>query len=248
MGNEFQRTQMLLGEEGIKRLQRAHVAVFGLGGVGSYAVEALARSGVGTLTVVDDDIVDETNINRQLIALHSTVGLPKVDVVSDRIADINPHCHVNRMRAFLLRENAADFDWPSFDAVIDAVDTVTAKVALIQQAKAANCIVLSCMGMGNKIDPSRIQLADIKDSKICPLARIMRHELKKRNIEDVTVVYSDEPVRVPIDAIHSEKAPENVDCKGSWHRQSPGSLAFVPSVAGLILAGEAVRRIANVSP
>lgn len=238
MWERFSRTEILLGSEAMKRLFSARVAVFGIGGVGGHAVEALVRSGVGTLDLVDNDKVSMTNLNRQLVAAESTVGRDKVDVMRERILDINPEAKVYIHKCFFLPETAGDFDFTQYDYVIDAVDTVTAKVALVMQAKAAGTPVISSMGAGNKLDASAFRVADIYDTKVCPLAKVMRRELKKRGIARLKVVYSEEqPIegRMPV----SEKIPQG-------KRSIPGSVAFVPSVAGLILAGEVVKDLVGL--
>lgn len=226
----FSRTTMLLGEEAVGKLSRAHVAVFGLGGVGGYLTEALARSGIGKLTIFDHDIVSISNINRQAAALSSTIGCYKADVLRERCLDINPNMEVTAHRVFYLPENADDYDFSEFDYVADAVDTVTAKLLIIERAKAANVPVISCMGAGNKLDPSAFRAADISETSVCPLARVMRRELKKRGIDHVKVVYSTEPAL----------SPEGGE-KDEFRRHPPGSCAFVPSVAGLIMAGEIIK-------
>lgn len=230
----FFRTAMLLGEGAMEKLSCAHVAVFGLGGVGGHLTEALARSGIGKLTIFDHDTVSESNINRQAAALTSTVGRCKADVLRERCLDINPDMEVIAHRVFYLPENADHYDFSAFDYVADAVDTVTAKLLIIERAKASGVPVISCMGAGNKLDPTAFRVADISETSVCPLARVMRRELKKRGIENVRVVYSTEPAL----------APEygNAD---KFRRQTPGSCAFVPSVAGLIMAGEIVRALAG---
>lgn len=234
MKQEFSRTALLLGEEGLHKLQRSRVAVFGIGGVGGYVAEALARSGIGTLDLIDRDTVSLSNINRQIIALHSTVGKYKAEVMKERIHDISPDTQVNARVCFFLPENAHEFDFSQYDYVVDAVDTVSAKIQIIVQAKEAGAPVISSMGAGNKLDPSRFEVADIYKTSVCPLAKVMRRELKKRNIKDVKVVYSkEEPIR-PMENIRDEESGKVI----------PGSLAFVPSAAGLILASQVVRDLA----
>ena len=240
MTDQFTRTRLLLGDAGIERLKRARVAVFGLGGVGSYVVEALARSGVGTLDIVDDDVIALSNLNRLLYATRENVGQPKTEIVQARIASICPETVVNAYRCFYLPETAGRFDFTQYDYVADAIDTVSGKLQLVLQAKAANVPVISCMGAGNKLDPTAFEVADISKTSVCPLARVMRRELKKRGIEHLKVVYSKEP---PIE-------PEIAEADdGATHqkRQTPGSCAFVPSVAGLILAGEIIRDLCGVT-
>lgn len=236
MKETFCRTALLLGEKGIQRLLDAKVAVFGIGGVGSYCVEALARAGVGHLVLFDSDRVAESNINRQLIALHSTVGMLKTEAAARRIADINPNCQITQYPVFFLPENAGDYDLTDCDYFIDAVDTVAAKLSIIELAAKQNIPVISCMGAGNKLDPTRFEVADIFQTSICPLARVMRRELKKHGIERCKVVYSKEP---PLSPLGSAEPPE-----GSSRRSIPGSVSFVPSAAGLILAGEVIRDLA----
>ena len=231
MLDEFSRTQLLLGAENMERLSRARVAVFGIGGVGGYVVEALARSGVGSFVLVDDDKVCLSNINRQIIATRKTVGQYKVEVMRDRILDINPQAQVETRRCFYLPENADTFDFSQYSYVVDAVDTVTAKLEIILRAQAAGVPVISSMGAGNKLDPTRFQVADIYKTQMCPLAKVMRHELKKRGVKKLKVVYSDEKPLQP---------QEPVEQSGK-RRSVPGSTAFVPSVAGLILASEVVK-------
>lgn len=237
--NEFTRTALLLGEDAIKKLKDSRVAVFGIGGVGGYAVEALARSGVGALDLIDDDTVSLSNINRQIIALHSTVGQPKVAVAAARVRDINPACAVRTYQTFFSPGTAGDFDFTAYDYVIDAVDTVTAKIALILQARAAGVPIISSMGAGNKLDPTAFRVADIYRTRVCPLARVMRRELKKRGVDRLKVVYSEEEALTPL--------PEETPDGGSHpKRVTPGSVAFVPSAAGLILAGEVVRDLVGI--
>lgn len=231
---ELTRTGLLLGSKGIERLKNSYIAVFGIGGVGGYTTEALARSGVGRLDLIDNDTVALSNINRQIIALHSTVGRYKVDVMKERIADINPNTQVNAFRCFFLPENKDEFDFSKYDYVVDAVDTVSAKIAIIEEAKRAGVPVISSMGAGNKLHPEMFELADISKTSVCPLAKVMRSELKKRGITDVKVVYSKEPPIKP--GVIDEKSGKPV----------PGSIAFVPSVAGLIIAGEVIRHLAAI--
>ena len=230
MQEQFSRSERLLGAAGMERLQNSRVAVFGIGGVGGYAVEALARSGIGTLDLIDSDTVCLSNLNRQIIALHSTVGQRKVDAAAERIRDICPETVVNRHCCFYLPETADQFDFSQYDYVIDAIDTVKGKLEIIMRAKEAGVPVISCMGAGNKLDPTALRVADIYKTKVCPLARVMRHELRKRGVKSLKVVYSEE---LPVSAAPSEE--EGV------RRSIPGSVAFVPSVAGLILAGEVIK-------
>ena len=238
MWEQFSRTEILLGSEAMERLAGARVAVFGIGGVGGHAVEALARSGVGALDLIDKDAVSITNLNRQMVATKSTVGRDKVDVMKERILDINPEARVYTHKCFFLPETAKDFDFARYDYVIDAVDTVTAKIALVMQAKDTHTPIISSMGAGNKLDASAFRVADIYDTKVCPLAKVMRRELKKRGIDGLKVVYSEEqPIEAKVSA--SEEIPEG-------KRGIPGSVAFVPSVAGLIIAGEVVKDLAGL--
>ncbi|AMJ40630.1 tRNA threonylcarbamoyladenosine dehydratase [Anaerotignum propionicum] len=250
MLNQFSRTQLLIGEEGINRLSHARVAVFGIGGVGGYTVEALARSGVGTFDLVDDDKVCLTNLNRQIIATRSTVGQYKVDVAKQRILDINPDAVVNIYKTFYGPQTAGEFDFSSFDYVVDAIDTVSGKIELVMQANQAGVPIISCMGAGNKMDASAFQVADIYKTSVCPLARVMRHELKKRRVKKLKVVYSKELPITPIEdmAISCRThciCPAGTVRKCTQRRQVPGSNAFVPAAAGLILAGEVVKDLSN---
>ena len=236
MADQYSRTRLLLGEDGLEKLRNARVALFGLGGVGGYAAEALARSGVGHLDLIDDDTINLTNLNRQVLALHSTIGMSKVESAKRRIADIDPTIEVRTYQTFYLPETAAQFDFSQYNYVLDAIDTVTGKLALIAQAKAANVPVISCMGTGNKLDATDFRVADISKTSGCALARIMRKECAKRGIKGVKVVYSQE---LPSEArTDEEMEPQR---EGSSRRSLPGSTAFVPGVAGLIMAGEVVR-------
>ena len=246
MLNQFSRTQLLLGADNMDRLADAKVAVFGIGGVGGYVVEALARSGVGSFVLVDDDKVCLTNINRQIIATRKTVGKYKVDVMKDRILEINPDADVEIRKCFYLPENAHEFPFEEYSYVVDAVDTVTAKIEIIMRAKAADVPVISCMGAGNKLDASAFQVADIYKTKVCPLAKVMRRELKKRRVKKLKVVYSEEmPIKPKDDMANSYRTncicPPGAQHKCTEKRAIPGSTAFVPSVAGLIIAGEVVK-------
>ena len=225
----FSRTAILLGEDALGKLKKARVAVFGVGGVGGYVVEALARSGVGKLDLIDNDIVSESNINRQIIALHSTLGKRKTEVAATRAKDINPEIDVRVHNVFYLPETAGQFDFSNYDYVVDAIDTVSGKLAIIERANGAKIPVISAMGAGNKLDPTKFEVADIAKTSVCPLARVMRRELKKRGIEHLKVVYSkEEPLTSPLTDEQSGKP-------------IPGSVAFVPSVMGLILAGEVIK-------
>lgn len=239
MLHPFSRSELLLGTDGLQKLANARVIVFGIGGVGSYTAEALARSGIGAIDLVDNDTVALTNINRQLIATHATVGQFKTDVMAARIHDINPNCAVTTHPCFFTRETADQFDFSSYSYIIDAVDTVSAKLALVECANAAGVPVISCMGAGNKLDPTRFEVADISKTSVCPLARVMRQELRKRGIRKLKVVYSKEEARTPMETGSTEQA-------NPGRRQIPGSVAFVPSVAGLILAGEVICDLAGI--
>lgn len=246
MLNQFSRTQLLLGEEAMDRLKRSRIAVFGVGGVGGYVCEALVRSGVGAFDLIDDDKVCLTNLNRQIIATRKTVGRYKVDVMKNRMLEINPDVDVRLYKCFFLPENAADFPFEEYDYIVDAVDTVTAKIELIMRAKASNVPIISAMGAGNKLDPGRFKIADIYDTSVCPLARVMRRELKKRNVRSLKVVYSDEqPIRPIEDMSISCRThcicPPGAEHKCTERRDIPGSTAFVPAVAGLMIAGEIVK-------
>lgn len=225
------RTEMLIGDDRLGRLASSHVVVFGVGGVGGHVCEALARSGVGHITIVDRDVVSESNINRQMVALHSTIGRNKVDVMKERILDINPKCVVDARCCFYLPETAGEFDFTQYDYVVDAVDTVTAKIELVMQADRAGVPIISSMGAGNKLHPEQFEITDIYKTSVCPLARVMRKELKERGIKHLKVVYSKE---API-------TPSNGDGR------TPASIAFVPSVAGLIIAGEVIRDLYGYS-
>lgn len=246
MLNQYSRTELLLGKEAMETLRRSRVAIFGIGGVGGYAVEALARSGVGALDIVDDDKVCLTNINRQIYATRKTVGQYKVDVAALRIAEIDPAITVTTYKTFYTPDTASQFDFRQYDYVIDAIDTVTGKIELVLQAQQAGVPIISCMGAGNKLDPCAFEVADIYETSVCPLARVMRRELKKRNVSSLKVVYSKEPPLTPIDdmAISCRThciCPPGTARKCTQRRQVPGSNAFVPSVAGLIIAGEVVK-------
>jgi len=243
MENEFSRTQMLIGKEAIDKLQRYSVAVFGIGGVGSYVVEALTRSAVGTLALFDSDEVSISNINRQLIATHKTLGRKKVEAAKERILEINPRCRVEIYSCFYSADNAADFDLSKYDYIVDAIDTVTSKLILIERAKEANVPIISSMGAGNKLDPTRFEVADIFETSVCPLAKVMRKELKARGIDSLKVVYSQESVIKPSDTENNnyQFIPNKKQISDKIRRQIPGSIAFVPSVAGLIIASEVIK-------
>lgn len=230
VNHPFARTELLLGKEAMKRLADARIAIFGIGGVGGYVAEALARSGVGALELIDNDTVTETNLNRQIIALHSTLGRYKVDVMKERLLDINPELEVAAHRIFYLPETAQQLDFSRYDYVVDAIDTVTGKIEIIVRAKAVGIPVISSMGAGNKLHPEEFLVEEISKTSVCPLAKVMRKELKKRGITGVKVVYSRE------EALKPQGVPRGL----------PGSIAFVPSAAGLVLAGEVIRDIAGV--
>ena len=233
MREQFLRTEMLLGTRALERLQGARVAVFGLGGVGGYAVEALARSGVGSLDLIDNDTVSVSNLNRQILATHSTVGMRKVDAARQRVLDINPECQVRTYPVFYTPETADSFDFTQYDYIVDALDTVTGKLALVEHARAAGTPIICCMGTGNKLDASAFQVADISKTSMCPLARVMRRELAKRGIRHLKVVYSQEEALTP--------TGWEEEAAALGKRQIPGSVAFVPGAAGLLLAGEVIR-------
>ena len=250
MLNQFSRTQLLLGTEAMEKLKRARVAVFGIGGVGGYVCEALVRSGVGAFDLVDDDKVCLTNLNRQIIATRKTVGKYKVEVMRERILEINPDCDVRVHQCFYLPETADQFNFSDYDYVVDAVDTVTAKVTLVLKAQKAGVPIISCMGAGNKLDPSRFRVADIYKTQGCPLARVMRTALRKRGVKKLKVVYSDEIPTRPIEDMSISCRSHCICPPGAKHkcterRDIPGSTAFVPSVAGLIIAGEVVKDLAK---
>ena len=235
MIEQFSRTEILLGSDAMERLYNARVAVFGIGGVGGYTVEALARCGVGALDLIDSDTVSVSNINRQILATHSTVGKLKVDVAKARVLDINPNCAVKTYPCFYLPDTADQFDFTQYDYIVDCIDTVTGKLQLVERAVAAGTPIICSMGTGNKLDPSAFQVADISKTTMCPLARIMRKELKKRGINHLKVVYSQEEALTPVGT--------EEECALLGKRQIPGSTAFVPGTAGLILAGEVIKDI-----
>ena len=250
MLNQFSRTQLLLGTEAMEKLKRARVAVVGIGGVGGYVCEALVRSGVGAFDLIDDDKVCLTNLNRQIIATRKTVGKYKVDVMRERMLEINPDCDVRVHKCFYLPETAAEFNFSDYDYVVDAVDTVTAKVTLVLEAQKAGVPIISCMGAGNKLDPSRFRVADIYKTQGCPLARVMRTALRKRGVKKLKVVYSDEIPTRPIEDMSISCRSHCICPPGAKHkcterRDIPGSTAFVPSVAGLIIAGEVVKDLSR---
>ncbi len=251
MLTQFSRTELLFGKEAMDKLAGSKVAVFGIGGVGGYVCEALVRSGVGAFDLIDDDKVCLTNLNRQIIATRSTVGKYKTDVMRDRMLDINSNVEVEVHKCFFLPENADDFPWDSYDYVVDAVDTVTAKIALVMKCKEKNIPIISSMGAGNKLDGSQFKVADIYKTKVCPLAKVMRRELKKRGVKKLKVVYSEEIPTRPIEdmAISCRNnciCPPGAEHKCTERRDIPGSVAFVPSVAGLIIAGEVAKDLIRV--
>lgn len=246
MLNQFSRTELLLGKQAMQMLKNSRVAVFGIGGVGGYAVEALVRSGVGIIDLVDDDKVCLTNLNRQIIATRKTVGKYKVDVMKERILEINPDAVVNVHKCFYLPETKDEFDFSKYSYVLDAVDTVTAKIQLVLEARDASVPIISSMGAGNKLNPALFEVADIYETSVCPLAKVMRRELKKRNVEHLKVVYSKEkPIRPLDDMAVSCRTncicPPGAEHKCTQRRDIPGSTAFVPAVAGLIMAGEVIK-------
>lgn len=236
METEFSRTELLLGKEALQTLAAKRVAVFGVGGVGGFACEALARSGIGTLDLFDKDTVSISNLNRQIIATYDTIDTYKVDAMKNRIMSINKHAVVNTHPVFYLPENANDYDFSEYDYVIDAVDTVTAKLEIVMQAKKAGVPVISAMGAGNKLDPTRFEVADIKNTSVCPLAKVMRKELKKRGIDGLKVVYSKEQPLVP-----------KYEVKPDTRKVAPGSVAFIPSVVGLIIASEVIKDLGGIN-
>lgn len=236
MEYQFTRTRLTLGQKNMEILQNSRVIVFGIGGVGSYVVEALVRSGIGAIDIVDDDKICISNLNRQLYALHSTIGRDKVDVAEERIHDINPDCKVTKHKTFYIPETADQFDFSQYDYIVDCIDTVTGKLELIMRAKALKKSVISSMGAGNKVDPCQLKVADISRTSVCPLARVMRNELKKRGIKRLKCVFSTEPVIPP-------RIEEKTETDNAAHpkKQTPGSNAFVPSVAGLMIASEIIK-------
>ena len=237
MLNEFSRTQLLFGEEAMNKLKKCRVAVFGVGGVGGYVVEALARTGIGTIDVIDNDKVSLTNINRQIIATHKTIGQDKVDVIEEKIHDICPDIVVNKFKCFYLPETADQFDFTQYDYIVDAIDTVKGKLEIVRQANLAGVKIISSMGAGNKVDPTAFKVADIYKTNVCPLAKVMRHELRKMGIKKLKVVYSEEQALQPL----NDDSIIEAESKNKLKRAIPGSTAFVPSVAGLIIAGEVIK-------
>ncbi len=252
MLNQFSRTQLLFGQEAMEHLSKCRVAVFGIGGVGGYTVEALVRSGIGALDLIDDDRVCLTNLNRQLHATRKTVGKYKVDVAEERVKEINPDCLVRTFKTFFMPENQADFDFSQFDYIVDAIDTVTGKLALVEQAQASNIPIICAMGAGNKLDPTAFRVADIYKTSMCPLAKVMRKECRRRGIKHLKVVYSTEIPTRPLDdpfiscRNHCICPPGTRKC--TVRRDIPGSTAFVPSVVGLIIAGEVIKDLCKRIP
>lgn len=251
MLTQFSRTELMLGKQGMEKLANARVAVFGIGGVGGYTVEALARSGVGALDIFDDDKVCLTNINRQIIATRKTVGKDKVDVAAERIAEINPNAIVTAHKLFYMPETAEQVDLSLYDYVVDAIDTVTGKIELIERAKESGVPIISSMGAGNKLDPTAFEVADIYKTSVCPLAKVMRYELRKRGIKGLKVVYSKELPREPIEDTDNSCnnnciCPPDTARKCTVRRQIPGSNAFVPPVVGLIIAGEVIKDLTGI--
>lgn len=252
MLNQFSRTELLIGKEALERLSKAHVAVFGIGGVGGYVVEALVRSGIGAYDLIDDDKVCLTNLNRQIIATRDTIGRYKVEVMRERILSINSDAEVTTHRCFYLPENARDFDFSSYDYVVDAVDTVTAKLEIVMRAKESNIPVISCMGVGNKLNPTQLEIADIYKTSVCPLAKVMRRELRKRGVDKLKVLYSKEEPITPLDDSEDTcrehcVCPPGTTRKCTQRRAIPGSISFVPSAAGLIIASEVVKDLAGIN-
>lgn len=246
MSDRFSRTQLLFGEEAMNILAGSRVAVFGIGGVGGYTVEALARSGVGALDLIDDDKVCVTNINRQIIALDSTVGMYKVDAAAQRIHDINPDCKVICHKMFYMPDTADKLDFSQYDYIVDAIDTVSGKIEIIEQAKKAGIPVISSMGAGNKLDPTAFEVTDIYKTSVCPLAKVMRYQLKRRGIKKLKVVYSKEEPITPMGQTVDDGSGNTDMRAGSSRRSTPGSTAFVPSVVGLIIAGEVIKDLTAV--
>lgn len=251
MPDQFSRTELIFGKEAMQKLAASRVAIFGIGGVGGFTAEALARSGVGTLDLIDDDRVCLTNINRQIFATRKTVGRLKIDVAKERLLDINPDMTVNTYKTFYMPETADQFDFTQYDYVVDAIDTVTGKIELVMNADRSKTPIISSMGAGNKLDPTKFQVADIYSTSVCPLARVMRYELKKRGIRKLKVVYSTEKPITPVEdmAISCKQhciCPPGTARKCTQRNQIPGSTAFVPSVVGLIIAGEVIKDITGI--
>lgn len=246
MLEQFSRTQLILGQEAVEKLSNSRVIVFGIGGVGGFVVEALVRSGIGAIDIVDDDDVCLSNINRQIIATHDTVGKVKVDAMEKRILSINPQCKITKHKCFFLPETKEQFDFSQYDYIVDAVDTVTAKIALVMAAKEANVPIISSMGAGNKINPTMFEVADIYKTSVCPLAKVMRKELKKRGVEKLKVVYSKEKALVPKVEKNSSKVEKEDVNDDSKRRAVPGSVSFVPPVVGYIIASEIIKDITGI--
>lgn len=257
MSEQFSRTELLYGSESIAKLRTARIAVFGVGGVGGYVVEALARSGVGTLDLIDNDTVCLSNLNRQIIATRSTLGMYKVDAAKARITDINPDCVVNTYRTFFTPETAHEFDFSKYDYVVDAIDTVTGKIQLVMQAQDSGTPIICSMGAGNKLDPSGFMVTDIYKTSVCPLAKVMRHELKKRGVKKLKVVYSKEIARTPLappvisdknagDSYNDAISDNSANTLSNTRRSTPGSTAFVPAAAGLLIAAEVVADLTGI--
>lgn len=248
--HSLSRTELLIGKEALDKLRNSNIVIFGIGGVGSFTVEALVRSGIGSITLVDDDTVCLTNINRQIHATFNTISKPKVEVMKERILSINPKCAVNIYQTFVKEDNISEIIPLNTDYVVDAIDTVSSKLSLILWCKHNNVPIISCMGTGNKLDPTKFKISDIYNTKICPLAKVMRHELRKRNIDSLKVLYSEEePIKPRVDEVITCK--EGCVCTGGSRkcaakRQIPGSISFVPSVAGLIIGGEVIKDIINI--
>ena len=250
MQNQFSRSELLIGKEGIEKLHKSRVAVFGIGGVGGYTVDALVRSGVEQIDLIDDDKVCLTNLNRQLIATRKTVGKDKVDIMRERILEINPKVTVNVYKTFFLPENADTFPFEEYDYVVDAVDTVTAKISLVMKCQETGTPIISCMGAGNKLDGSQFKVSDIYKTSMCPLAKVMRRELKKRGVKKLKVVYSEEKPTRPLEDMSISCRTHCICPPGAQHkcterRDIPGSTAFVPSIAGLLIAGEIIKALAE---
>lgn len=250
--HSLSRTELLIGKDGLEKLKNSKVVVLGIGGVGSFTVEALARAGVGTLVIVDDDAVCLTNINRQIIATFKTIGKPKVEVMKERILEINRKCNVIVHNTFVTEENIGDIITEDIDYVVDAIDTVSSKIALVVWCKEHNKKIISCLGTGNKLDPTQFKIADIYDTKVCPLAKVMRYELKRRGIEKLKVLYSEEkPIKPKLDEVITCK--EGCVCTGesskrcAIKRQIPGSISFVPPVAGMIIGGEVIKDLIGIN-
>ena len=235
MENQFSRTELLIGKEGVNKLQSSRVVVFGVGGVGGYVIEALVRSGIGAIDIIDNDKVHITNLNRQIIATQSSIGKYKVDVMEERVKDINPYCKITKYKTFFTPETSSEFDFSKYDYVVDAIDTVSGKIELVMKCNETNTPIISSMGAGNKLHPEMFEISDIYKTSVCPLAKVMRQELKKRGIKKLKVVYSKE---VPIKLTSEEKSTSG--------KQIPGSISFVPSAVGLIIAGEVIRHLLHI--